>query len=295
MMPLLPGVRMDHHAGLPALCVHTPLCRAAISLHGGQLLSFVPEGGQDVLWLSPATTRPPGALRGGVPVCWPYFGRQGQSADAPQHGHARLSRWHLVDAAREADGVIRIALALPQRPGDGLMLAQTLRLGHVLEQTLTTVNTGDATLAFSQALHSYFHVGDAMQASLAGVDGLRYADKIGGGEHLQAGDWTLDDPRDPGRCDRVYVDARGRYVLSDPANRRRLHIETRGSASLVVWNPGAAGAPADVPADGWRQFVCVEAANAGADAVTLAPGARHALSQRIRVEALPPIPTTGAT
>jgi len=284
MMPLMPGVRMDYHAGLPALCVHTSLCRAAISLHGGQLLSFVPDGAQDLLWLSPTTTRPPGALRGGVPVCWPYFGRQGQPANVPQHGHARLSHWQLVDAARETDGSIRVVLALPQRPGDRLLLAQTLRLGRTLEQTLTTVNIGDAPVTFSQALHSYFRVGDAMQASLSGVDGRVYADRYDGGEHRQSGDWTLRDPRDPGRSDRTYADAGGRYALADPALHRTLRIETAGSASLVVWNPGAEGAPADVPADGWRHFVCVEAANAGADTVTLAPKARHELSQQVWVE-----------
>ena len=273
--------------GIPAWRIDTPNVRAAISVHGGQLLGWQPAGFDEVLWCSSTTRRPPQAIRGGVPVCWPYFGRDGQSAEAPQHGHARISTWQFVDAVEEDDAVV-LDLALPPDPRTPLRLRQRLRIGAVLEQTLITTHAGTAGIAFTQALHSYFAVGDARQVSVSGVDGLRYADKFDGNEHVQAGDWHLDEPRDPGRSDRIYEDAGARFVLTDPVGRRRITLETRGSRSLVIWNPGEAGAAAiaDLPARGWREFLCVETANAGADVVRLAPGAEHRLGQRLSVSPL---------
>lgn len=273
--------------GIPAWRIDTPAARAAISIHGGQLLAWQPAGADEVLWCSPETRRPPQAIRGGVPVCWPYFGREGQPADAPQHGHARISAWQFVDAVEEEDAVV-VDLALPPDPRTPLRLRQRLRIGAVLEQVLITANPGDAAITFTQALHSYFAVGDARQVSVSGLDGLHYADKFDGGRHVQAGDWRLDDPRDPGRSDRIYENAGARFVLADPVGRRRITLETRGSRSLVLWNPGEAGAAAiaDLPPQGWRGFVCMETANAGTDRVRLAPGATHRLAQRLSVSPL---------
>lgn len=273
--------------GVPVLWLQNAHCRAALSQHGGQLLSFAPTGATDWLWLSPTTKRPPGAVRGGVPVCWPYFGREGQPADAPQHGFARTSTWSL-DVLREEGDDIVVDLSLPANEASPLRLQQTLRLGRSLQQSLATTNAGARAVAFTQALHTYFRVGDALRATLHGVDGLRYADKYDGAEHLQTGDWNLDDPRDPGRSDRIYRDAGGEFVLEDPALGRQLCIRSAGSRALVVWNPGAAGVAAlgDVPAPDWCGFVCVEVANAGADVVELAPGACHILVQTVTASPL---------
>jgi len=281
------SIHLGDFNDIPAWRIDTSAVCAAVSVHGGQLLAWQPAGFDEVLWCSPTTRRPPQAIRGGVPVCWPYFGRDGQPADAPQHGHARISAWQFVDAVEEDDAVV-LDLALPPDPRTPLRLRQRLRIGAVLEQTLITRHAGDADIAFTQALHSYFAVGDVRQVSVSGVDGLRYADKFDGNEHAQAGDWRLDEPRDPGRSDRIYADAGARFTLTDPVGRRRIALETRGSRSLVIWNPGEAGtaAIADLPAQGWREFLCVETANAGADVVRLAPGAEHRLGQRLSVSPL---------
>ena len=279
------SIEQGDYQGFPALLVRTPHASAALSLHGGQLLSFVPHGFDDLLWLSPNSTRPPGAIRGGVPVCWPYFGRQGQLATVPQHGFARNSLWVLHDARTDAQGGMILQLALPTPDASGLRLGQTLHVGEVLQQALTTENTGDTTASFTQALHSYFKVGDADRVRVTGLDGLRYADKYDRGEHLQDDDWTLQDPRDPGRSDRIYHPTGDRFELHDPVLRRRITLQTTGSRSLVVWNPGESGiaAIADAPAGAWRDFVCLEAANASDDVVALAPGQRHLLQQTLRV------------
>ena len=275
--------------GQPALLIRTPLATAAVSLHGGQLLSFVPQGFDDLLWLSPNSKRAPDAIRGGVPVCWPYFGRQGQAADAAQHGFARNTKWTLVETGNTADGETTIELSLPEHESTPLRLSQTLRIGHGLIQSLTTHNTGRAAVAFTQALHTYLHVGDARRVQVEGLDGLAYADKYDSREHTQSGAWSLHDPRDPGRSDRIYHRAGGRYALHDPVLRRRIDLTTSGSHSLVVWNPGEQGIAAisDAPAGGWRHFVCLEAANAGEDVIELAPGATHTLQQTLGVVSLP--------
>ena len=281
-------ITQGDYLGFAALLIHTPHARAALSLHGGQLLSFVPHGGDDQLWLSPTSTRPPGAIRGGVPVCWPYFGRQGQTAAVPQHGFARNSVWTLQDAQADSRGGMKLQLALPVTDGSGLRLTQTLHIGEVLQQSLTTENTGDSATTFTQALHSYFRVGDANRVYVTGLHGLRYADKYDAGEHLQAGDWTLHDPRDPGRSDRIYQRTGDCFELHDPVLRRCITLQTLGSRSLVVWNPGESGiaAIADAPAEAWRDFVCLETANAGEDVIALASGQRHTLQQTVRVSPL---------
>lgn len=281
-------ITQGDYQGFPALLIRTPQASAALSLHGGQLLSFVPHGFDDLLWLSPNSTRPPGAIRGGVPVCWPYFGRQGQAAAVPQHGFARNGMWTLQDAQPDSEGEVTLQLELPMHDASGLRLTQTLRIGEVLQQSLITENAGNTTVTFTQALHSYFKVGDANRAHVTGLHGLRYADKYDGGEHVQAGDWTLRDPRDPGRSDRIYHATGGRFELHDPVLQRCITLQTTGSRSLVVWNPGESGiaAIADAPADAWRDFVCLEAANAGEDVIELAPGQRHTLQQTLRVSPL---------
>ncbi|WP_394695913.1 D-hexose-6-phosphate mutarotase [Pseudoxanthomonas japonensis] len=288
MNTLPDGVTRETWQGIDVLRVETPFSVARISLHGGQLLSFTPNGFDDLLWVSPTTSLPPKAIRGGVPVCWPYFGKQGQPDGAVQHGHARISRWPLTEVKREADGTAVLKLALPLRDGVPLELQMSLHIGRELRQSIDTLHRGDAPYRLTQALHTYFRVADAMQVRVTGLDGLRYDDKYDGGTHVQSGDWSLHDPHDSGRSDRIYIGTGHRFDLLDPAGGRRIRLDTFGSRSLVVWNPGEAGAAAigDMPDDGWRTFVCLEAANASDDAIELEPGQRHRLSQVISVAAL---------
>ncbi len=276
------GVSSGQFQGLDAWLVETPEATAAISVFGGQLLSFVPKGQPDVMWLSPKRAELPTPIRGGSPVCWPYFGRQGQGNDVPAHGFVRTLPWELQQARRLDDGSIELTLAPPALQDLGLRLTMTMRVGRELRQQLVTENTGSAPATFTQALHNYFRVGDATRVEVDGVDGVTYQDKYENYAQTrrQQGPWSLRDPRDPGRSDRIYSPAGGRYVLRDPVLKRRIELRTEGSRALVAWNPGAEAAAkmADV-GDGWRDYVCLEAANAGPDVVTVAPGGRHVLVQ----------------
>lgn len=282
------GLSTGDFNGFTAWKVETPFSTAAISVFGGQLLSFVPKGGQDVMWLSPSTKQPPTPIRGGAPVCWPYFSRQGQSNDVPAHGFVRTVPWELRDARQEADGTLVLTLAPPVMDTLNLRLQMMLRIGRTLEQELITENTGTQPTSLTQALHNYFNVSDALKVEVAGLDGLTYLDKLDNGNaHVQEGDWNLRDPRDPGRSDRLYTQAGGHYVLRDPGFNRAIDITTIGSRTAVVWNAGeAAAAKMEDIGAGWRNYVCVEAANAGPDVIELAPGGRHTLKQVFEVKPL---------
>jgi glucose-6-phosphate 1-epimerase len=276
------GLSSGEFHGFPAWLVETPYATAAISVFGGQLLSFVPKGGQDVLWLSPLTRRQPDPIRGGTPVCWPYFARIGQTGEMPSHGLVRTTAWSLRDARREVDGTVVLRLTPPVLAGLPLRLTMTLRIGRTLSQTLVTENVGDKPVVFTQALHNYFHVGDVRKVTVTGLNGLTYLDKKDAGRaHVQHGNGRLPPA---GYSDRIYTRASGPYVLHDPGLGRRLRITTRGSHSAVVWNAGEQAARGiDDIGTGWRHYLAVETANVAPDAIELQPGERQALEQVIEV------------
>ena len=285
----IPGLRFGEFQGFPALLITTPFSKAAISLFGGHVLSFVPTGFEDVLWISPNSKRPPDPIRGGIPVCWPYFAKQGQPPDAPQHGLVRTQQWQVTHAERTIDGEIVLALAGPELPAVPMNVILTMRIGRALEQALTTVNLSKETVRFTQALHTYFRVADADRVHVTGLDQLTYSDKFDNfNEHTQRGDWNLQDARDPGRSDRIYADTGNRFELIDPSGQRKITLTTSGSKTLVVWNPGAEFIKtfADLPPEGWRNYVCLEAANCGADVIELGTDDSHVLQQTISVAAL---------
>ena len=284
-----PDLSTGLYHGLEAWQVRTANATAVVSVFGGQLLSFIPDGQPDLLWLSPTRAELPTPIRGGVPVCWPWFGRQGKSADAPAHGLVRAARWELLQATRSDDGEVELQLVPAPCADPGLRLQMQLRVGRQLRQQLVTENTGTSPVTFTQALHSYFRVGDATRVEVDGLDGLHYLDKYEDGAQLrqQQGPWSLRDPRDPGRSDRIYTGVGGHYVLRDPVLQRRIEIRSEGSQTLVAWNPGmeAAAKMADV-GDGWHDYDSGEVANAGPEQITLAPGARHQLVQVLASEPL---------
>ncbi|MDB5940030.1 MAG: Aldose 1-epimerase [Polaromonas sp.] len=297
-MHLPPEITRCQHAGHEALQLSTRHGTAVIALHGAHLLSWVPSGQREVFWLSPHSTPEPAAIRGGVPVCWPWFAKQGRPADALQHGPVRNLPWQVSAVHASSDEMISLSLEpCAQAARDaglaalapGLQVSLHITLGETMKQTLHTRNQGHATFELTQALHSYFAVSHAAQVGIDGLLGLPYLDKLRGmTAHLQQTPFAL-----ALACDRIYhAPSRsgepflGCYTLTDPAWQRSLVIQTEGSRSVVAWNPGQEGARgiADVPNDGWPDFFCIEAANAGPDVITLAPGAEHRLGQTLSIQ-----------
>jgi glucose-6-phosphate 1-epimerase len=297
-MQLPPQITSLHHAGHACLQLRTRHASAILALQGAQLLSWQPHGQRDVFWLSPQALPAPAAIRGGVPVCWPWFARQGVPSTARQHGPARNVTWEV--ATIHASDNEQVHLSLKPVTGDateceltraapGLQLNLEIKLGaeqgDTLSQTLHTRNLGAMPFTLTQALHSYFAVADASRVGIEGLTGLPYHDRLR--------DLTQDTQQAPfallDACDRTYHHLNWQpqrcYTLTDPVWQRRIVIETLGSQALVVWNPGPSGARQlpDVPDEGWRDFFCLEAANAGPDVILLAPGGEHRLQQTIRV------------
>lgn len=296
-MTLPPQITPVQHAGYAALQLRTRHGTAVLALHGAHLLSWVPQGQQDVLWLSPAALPVPAPIRGGVPVCWPWFAKQGQALSALQHGPVRGLPWEITAIPACSDDEIHLSLAPalatmaaaglwpPEGVPAGLNVRLDIRLGQELQQNLVTHNDCLHAFSLSQALHTYYAVSDARTVRIEGLNGLRYQDRL---KQL-----AFDTQREPftlnAACDRTYEQTPGkalhRYRLIDPAWARCIEVQTEGSQSVVVWNPGSEGAQkiVDLADDGWLRYFCIEACNAGPDVVPLAPGASHRLTQTLRV------------
>jgi glucose-6-phosphate 1-epimerase len=298
-MPAPSNIQATTLAGHACLQLTTRHGTAIVALHGAHLLSWVPHGQREVFWLSNTSRPAPAAIRGGVPICWPWFGKQGMPPGAMQHGPLRNRSWEVSTV--HADSMDQVSLTLtPCRTAQAddallqfapqLRVALTIALGESLVQTLETHNHGPQPFALTQALHSYFAVQDATQVRVTGLEGLRYEDKLlGTAGAAQEGVFQLDTA-----CDRIYQHATPgtdqHCTLHDSQWQRRIHLHTQGSRSVVVWNPGAeqARSMVDVPDAAWQDFLCVEATNAGQDVVTLAPGSQHRLTQTLAVEAWQP-------
>ena len=276
--------------GLETLLIDTELARCEIALNGAQVLSFVPRSdGRDLLWCSSGRLAPGRPVRGGVPVCWPWFAKQDRPPEAIQHGFVRRMRWRVTTCAERSDGQVRVVMQLTAPEdgwpdGLGWPMACTPELeiviGEALQLSLCTRNAGDAPVTLTQALHTYFRIGDVRRIGLDGLQGLRYLDKLHDfAEFGQDAPWTFD-----GACDRIYLRSGSRHRIDDPVLDRSIRIESKCSSSTVVWNPGAEGIAAlgDVPLADWYQYLCVEAANcAPLDRVTVGPGEETLLVQRI--------------
>jgi D-hexose-6-phosphate mutarotase len=272
--------------------------RASVCLQGAQLTHWQPhEQAHPVLWLSDAARYAPGkAIRGGIPVCWPWFGAPPPglaAAPAPAHGFARTLGWDLHAARTLTDGATELVWHLgASAPTRALWAAQFLlelrmAIGATLELALTSHNTGTHALELTEALHTYFRVGDIGAIAVGGLAGAAYFDAAPGAaaapdrQRRQAGAVRFD-----AEVDRVY-ESSGECWIDDPVLQRRLHIAKSGSAATVVWNPWDAKAErlGDVGPGQWRQMVCVESGNARPTVVHLAPDASHCLTVLYRVAA----------
>lgn len=242
-----------------------------------------------VVWVSSRAAYAEGqAIRGGVPVCWPWFAAGPSGELKPMHGFARTAPWQLVEedaGPRE----VRLAWVLTDADVDGLPGADrfphpfraelAVSVGHDCSVGLTVTNTGTEAFDYEAALHTYLHVGDIHQAAVTGLDGAHYFDKVLQTDARQDGPITVS-----GETDRVYTST-ATVLVHDPVLGRTLQVDKSGSPTTVVWNPWVekAAAMTDFGDDEWRQMLCVETAAVGRDSVRLQPGAEHTLSTTIRI------------
>lgn len=280
-------IRLTHPAtDYPVLEIDHPSCKARVALHGAHVMEWQPAGHPPVLYCSPETVLREGkAIRGGIPICWPWFNAHPTDPSKPAHGIARNRFWQLTDSQ---DGGESVDLRFELKADDATRAiwdqafhaVVEIRLGAELHLSLTSYNAGDTAFRETGALHTYLAVDDIANVKVAGLDGAPFLETAGGRrEHgVQAGEIRIE-----GEIDRIYAST-STVTVRDGARTIRVH--KHGSASTVVWNPGPEKAAklGDLPAADFRRFLCVEAANAPGAEVTVAPGECHVLRTRIAVE-----------
>jgi glucose-6-phosphate 1-epimerase len=272
-----------------------------VAQQGAHIVSYQIDGDQPLIWSNPGAVFKHGkAIRGGMPICWPWFGnfqRNPQSVQdmrqssepANAHGEVRALDWELMGMGEDGDALI-VEFIQPKAEGHlpgwphtvGLKLQ--IRLDSALNVSLVSFNAGPEDVTLSQALHSYFAVSDVRHVHVEGLDGLSYIETLDDWKTVtQTGDLHF-----TGETDRIYLDTPGQLSIVDPTWERRIELTSTGSRSAVIWNPWTerAAAFSDMADDGWQRMLCIETANVLGDVVTLAPGASHTLGVSIGSKSL---------
>lgn len=262
--------------GLPALSIRTVLCDAEMYLHGAHVTRWTPVGQRPVIWLSQnAVYSHESAIRGGIPLCAPWFGGGPSGDRTPAHGWFRLAEWTLLSVVDESDAVtVRVGAT-----GHDVSATYELRFADTLGLSLT-LKAGQEAVELEDAFHTYFAVSDVRNIHIDGLAECTYSDKTAGGRlATQSGPVTFDR-----ETDRVYAHE-GSATIVDPGSSRRITVAKRGSLTTVVWNPWItkAAAMSDFGDGEWPGMVCVETANAMGEAIHLAPETEHTMHATISV------------
>ena len=278
--------------GLPAAMVRNRHASATVALHGAHVMAFQPHGQHPVLWMSRCSRFEAGApIRGGIPICWPWFGAHPTTPQAPFHGFARVSEWDVALAQALDDGSTLLELRLADTPQSLELwphpfdLRLRVRVSTELEVELTMLNTGHAPMTCGAALHSYFAVSEVASIRVLGLEGTPFLDTVPPTPVAGAEEQPI---AIRSETDRIYMDTDSRCTIEDPGLKRRIRIAKRGSRSTVVWNPWIAKSARmpDFGAEEYRGMLCIETANAATDVREIAPGGTHALGTVLSVERL---------
>lgn len=276
------AVTICEFQGIKIIRVIHDTAEAGISLHGGHLIWYKPAGEEDVIWLSEnAEFDADKAIRGGIPVCWPWFGK----AAAPSHGFARTSQWCLKEHRENEHGVI-VALELEDSEETRAIWPHKFHnqiifeVGAELKVHLTSTNTDDHSWSYSGALHTYFNIADINSVEITGMGGT-YLDSTQGGKACKGSDiltFTAE-------TDRVYTAPANPVVIHDTSNKRQILVNNQGHNAAVIWNPWQALSISmgDMADNSFETMVCVESTIHG-QAVELFPGKSHTLSTLISVK-----------
>ncbi len=232
--------------GLPKVRVTTPQCSGEMCLHGAQVISWKASGEEEVIFLSQhARWRAGSAIRGGIPICFPWFRGKANDPHAPAHGVVRTRVWELQSIEQNGDAVT-VTMSTGSDadtrrwwPSD-FRVQHRATFGSELKLELTVSNTGASAFQFEEALHTYHRVGDVQRVSIRGLDGVAYLDNTDSNRaKRQKGDVVLSS-----QTDSAYVNTPNALELRDPVLHRRIRITKQNSRTTVIWNPWAEGAQA---------------------------------------------------
>jgi len=279
----------DIKEGFTIASIKNGFSEATIALQGAQILTFRPNGQKPVIWLSGDARYVSGkSARGGVPVCWPWFGPHPVESDFPAHGPARTINWQVTKTGKLEDGSVFISLLLPEHDAVKKVwpfpakLELHVTVGASIKIELVTSNTGKDSFVISEALHTYFHISDIDKVKINGLDNTEYVDKVGTvSRKKQQGAVTIQS-----EVDRVYLNTTTDCSIEDMGWNRKIIIKKSGSHSTVVWNPWIEKAEkmGDLGTEGYRQMLCVESGNALENSVEVKD--KHILSVEYSVETI---------
>ena len=288
-IPGLAQVVVDE-GGLLSVRVTTPRCNGEMHLHGAQVTSWKPAGAEEVIFLSRQARWEEGkAIRGGIPICFPWFRAKADDSHAPAHGVVRTKIWTLESIEQNADG-ITVSMSTQSDPDTrrwwpaDFRVLHRVTFGSELKLELTVSNTGAKPFRFEEALHTYYRVGDVRKVRVRGLDGVTYLDNTDSNKKKkQNGDVVISSP-----TDNAYMNTQNPLQLIDPVLNRSIQVTKQNSDSTVIWNPWAEGARAlsDLGDDEWQDMVCVEGSNILENAVELAPSADHKITVTMTVNSL---------
>lgn len=276
--------------GIAVVEISNAKASARISLQGAHVLSWKPCDEDEVIWLSEEATFSKGkSVRGGIPICWPWFGAHESNPLFPAHGFARTVIWQVVDtqylSTNETQIIFRLDINELDEKYKAMWPLETgleycLTIGKELILQLTTSNNSDEVLTVGQALHTYFSIGDISNTSIYGLEDKTFLDKVEGfNSKIQSGFITINE-----EVDRVYLDTVDDVTIDNI--KRKIRIKKKGSSSTVVWNPWeeVANKMGDLGENGYRKMVCVESANAMSDVVKIKPHEKFSLSVTYEIE-----------
>ncbi len=271
--------------GLDYIEIENRYASAKIALQGGHVMDWRPKHTEEpVLWMSDKSRNEVGrSIRGGIPICWPWFGAHPTDSSLCMHGFARVTPFRVIDIGQSNTGETHVILEMAQTENAQRQLSYrytlvlTIEIGKTLSLKLATTNRARHPFFMGEAFHTYFNISDVDNIKISGLDGAEYADKLFDyWRDRQEGDLTFNQ-----EFDRVYVSTDATTMIHDEGLNRRIQIEKTGSQSTVVWTPWQRKASqiVDMPeGDGWRSMICVETANAMENLVMINPGYTHVLS-----------------
>ena len=278
---------VEGNGGLPKVSINSPEATGEIYLHGAHVTSWKPAGEEEVFFLSSQSRWEDGrAIRGGVPICFPWFGENAEHPKAPAHGFARATAWQL-ESIIQVEGAVTVSMFTESDENTKRLWPAEFRLVHratfgsELSLELVATNTGRAPLRFEEALHAYYRVGNIEKTRVGGLDMVHYLDKTDSNrKKLQHGEIAI-----VSETDRVYLNTSDAIELDDPVLHRRTRVTKENSRSTVVWNPWVqkSHSLSDLGDDEWMRMICIEASNVADCAVDLAPGQQHQMKLFVRV------------
>jgi glucose-6-phosphate 1-epimerase len=294
----IPGVARvsEGNSGLARVQITAAFGQGEMYLHGAQVTSWKPAGNEEVLFVSTKSRWEEGqAIRGGIPICFPWFRAKSDDPHAPAHGFVRTKQWQLESIVESENGENANGVTVTMFtqsdghtrkwwPGE-FRLVHRVTFGSELRLELVCMNTGTTPFPFEEALHTYNRIANIQDARLEGLDGVSYLDNTESNKEKT----QRDDVIIASQTDSAYCNTQNEVDLLDANKKRRIRLRKEHSLSTVVWNPWSEGAARlqDLGDGEWSRFLCVEASNILDAAIQLAPGHEHRMAAVLTVESVP--------